>query len=237
MRIDISSLNLRNVYQPGSLTPPPGLTELAAEAAAPRKLPSPLAECNARLALENAYLRQVVSASLAVAVTPARKQANESLSTSAANSDAEVLSDSDGDRTTVIIKGLPEAYTREMLTMLLDTNGFRARYDFVYLPYRFETRLSVGYGFVNFVSVEDADRCVESLGGFEALGIKGGSCLSVSFAESMQGLEAHIERYRSSPAMHAVVPDDMKPALYQGGIRIPFPAPTKPIRAPRSLRC
>jgi hypothetical protein len=233
MNIDCSSLNLSDMYQSDILASPPGLSELAADAE-PWKLPSPLVECNARLAQENAYLRLLVSASLAVTATPSLKQTSESLSTSAANSDAEMLSDSDSERTTVIIKGLPEAYTRDMFTMLLDSNGFRACYDFVYVPHRFETRLSSGYGFVNFLLAEDADRCVARLGGFEA---EGGLCLSVSFAESMQGLEAHIERYRNSPAMHAVVPDEMKPALYRGGVRIPFPAPTKPIRMPRSLRC
>jgi hypothetical protein len=236
MRIDVSSLNLSDMYHSDILASPPGLPELAADAE-PWKLPFPLVECNARLAQENAYLGLLVSASLAVTATPSRKQTSESLSTSAANSDAEILSDSDSERTTVIIKGLPEAYTRDMFTMLLDSNGFRTCYDFVYVPHRFETRLSSGYGFVNFLLAEDAERCVARLGGFEAPGIEGGACLSVSFAESMQGLEAHIERYSNSPAMHAVVPDEMKPALYRGGVRIPFPAPTKPIRMPRSLRC
>jgi hypothetical protein len=235
MSIDISSLNLSKMYQPAILASPLGFIELAADAR-PQTPPFPQAECNARLAQESAYLRQLVSASLPVNVTPPRKQTTESLSTSAGNSDTEMLSDSHTNRTTVIIKSLPEAYTRDMLTMLLDSNGFRACYDFLYLPHSFETRLPFRYGLVNFVSTEEAHRCISSLGGFEALGIKGSSCLSVAFAESMQGLDAHIERYRSSPAMHEVVPDEMKPALYRGGVRIPFPLPTKPIEVPRSRR-
>jgi hypothetical protein len=144
-----------------------------------------------------------------------------------------MLSDCDTERTAVIIKGLPEAFSRDMLTVLLDSNGFHACYDFVYLPHSFETRLAFCYSFINFVSAEEAHRCVSSLDGLEALVAKGGLCISVSFAESMHGLEAHIERYRNSSVMHPVVPDAMKPALYRGGVRIPFPAPTKRIRVPR----
>ena len=38
------------------------------------------------------------------------------------------------DRTTVMLRNVPNNYTREMFLALLDDNGFAGRYDFVYLP-------------------------------------------------------------------------------------------------------
>lgn len=250
MSIDVSSLNLSPMCPPGLSVSPPGLAEMAAADAEPQKLPSPLAKCNVSLAQENAYLRQLISTSLAAAggvrsgfpsTGPMReyellKARADSLSTSAADSDIEMLSDSDTDRTTVVIKGLPNPYSRHALATLLDSHGFSACYDFLYMPHNFQTGLSFGYAFANLASAEDAHRCVASLDGYQAPGSEAGLCLSVSFAEKVQGVEAHIERYRNSPAMHELVPDEMKPALYRGGVRVPFPAPTKAIKVPRSRR-
>merc|ERR1719413_153276 len=58
----------------------------------------------------------------------------------------------------------------------------------------------------------------------------------VLWSENLQGYDAHVERYRNSPVMHESVADKFKPALYKDGVRIPFPEPTKTIRAPRARR-
>jgi len=49
----------------------------------------------------------------------------------------------------------------------------------------------------------------------------------------VQGLEDNIERYRNSPVMHEAVPAQYKPLLFDGGVPVAFPAPTKSIRFPR----
>jgi hypothetical protein len=49
----------------------------------------------------------------------------------------------------------------------------------------------------------------------------------------LQGLDAHVQRYRNSPVMSESVPDECKPLLLQDGLRVPFPLPTKQLRTPR----
>lgn len=128
------------------------------------------------------------------------------MSTSAADSDIEMLCDSDTDRTTVVIKNLPEPCSRQALATLLDSQGFCACYDFLYVPHHFQTGRPFGYAFANLSSAEDADRCVASLDGFEAPGSEAGERLCVAFAEAIQSLEAHIERYRNSPPCMSLCP-------------------------------
>merc|ERR1740123_2226645 len=44
----------------------------------------------------------------------------------------------DGERTTVMLRNLPNDYTRDMLLALLDKEGFQGKYNFVYLPMDFK---------------------------------------------------------------------------------------------------
>lgn len=61
------------------------------------------------------------------------------------------------EQTTIMLRNLPLKYTRTMLLDLLDSEGFKGRYDFFYLPSNFETSLGFGYAFVNFSSEDDAE--------------------------------------------------------------------------------
>ncbi|CAE7621292.1 ML3, partial [Symbiodinium sp. CCMP2456] len=54
-------------------------------------------------------------------------------------------------RTTVMLRNLPNNYTRDMLLELIDSMGFRGQYDFLYLPIDFQTHACLGYAFVNLV--------------------------------------------------------------------------------------
>lgn len=144
--------------------------------------------------------------------------------------EAEPLADSR--RTTVMMRNIPNNYTRHMLVALVNSRGFRGSYDMLYVPMDFQTQTGLGYAFVNLVSYEEAERLRRAFDGF-----RNWSCLSekvceVVWSDVLQGLEGHVERYRNSPVMHESVPDDFKPALFVGGERVPFPPPTKRIRAP-----
>lgn len=115
----------------------------------------------------------------------------------------------------------------------MDEQGFFAAYDLVYLPIDFATRTGLGYAFVNFTTEANASRFIEHFHGFSAWSTPSKKSCEVSLSNELQGLEAHIERYRSSPVMHESVPDDFKPAIFTDGIRSDFPAPTRPIKQPR----
>lgn len=127
-------------------------------------------------------------------------------------------------------------YSRDELFELLDNEGFNGKYDLVYHPIDFGTRLGFGYAFVNFVTAEAAAECSEYFNGFTSWKTNHDKACEVSQSTELQGLEAHIERYRNSPVMHETVPDEFKPATFTGGRRMPFPLPTKKVTKPRAPR-
>lgn len=115
----------------------------------------------------------------------------------------------------------------------MDEQGFCAAYDLVYLPIDFATRTGLGYAFVNFTTEENASRFIGHFHGFSDWPTPSKKSCEVSLSNELQGLEAHIDRYRSSPVMHESVPDEFKPAIFVDGKRAEFPAPTRPIKQPR----
>lgn len=146
-------------------------------------------------------------------------------------------SKSRNDRTTIMLRNVPNDYNRELLMELLDSEGFAGRYDFVYLPLDFQRFACLGYAFVNMVSQEDAAAAKEHFQGFKAWKNASLKICDVSWGGPLQGLAANIDRYRNSPVMHCDVPDECKPVILSWGRRCPFPPPTKRVRPPRMKRC
>lgn len=140
-------------------------------------------------------------------------------------------------KTTVMWKNLPNNYTRDDLLALVDASGFASAYDFFYSPIDFTSNALVGYAFVNFVSTEQADKFYYHFQDFTAWTLKSEKVSMVTWSHPLQGLEGHIERYRNSPVMHEDVSDDKRPVLFKDGVRIPFPEPTKKLRAPHLKDC
>jgi len=138
------------------------------------------------------------------------------------------------ERTTVMLRNLPNNYTRAMVQALLDKEGFAAKYDFLYLPIDFKTGACLGYAFVNLVSSRLVARFWQTFDGYSRWVIPSKKICGVTWSGPHQGLEAHVDRYRNSPVMHASVPEAYRPLVFQNGRRMPFPAPTKEPRAPRT---
>lgn len=150
-----------------------------------------------------------------------------------ADTDGHILQQHEGPHHTLMLRNLPNNYTRVMLLSLLDSEGFVGQYDFVYLPIDFKSHASLGYAFVNLSSTQAAERCWKVFEGFNKWVVPSSKVCSVNWSTPFQGLDAHVERYRNSPVMHEHVPDEYKPMLLADGKRLPFPPPTKKIRAPR----
>lgn len=148
---------------------------------------------------------------------------------------ASVLTDfvPQGKPTTVMLRNIPNRYTQSHLVSLLDENGFRGAYDFVYLPMDFRNGVNLGYAFVNLQAHYDALQAISKFQGFQNWFYESTKVCEVSWAHPHQGLEEHVERYRNSPVMHQCMPDEYKPMIFQNGLRVPFPPPTKAIRAPK----
>jgi len=135
--------------------------------------------------------------------------------------------------TTLMIRNLPNMYSRDDILALLVSRGFAGKFNFMYYPVDFQTHQALGYAFVNMRTPEDAERLSSSLEGFSQWHIRSGKVCSICWSQPLQGLEAHIAKYRNSPLMHELVPDAYRPLLFTNGERIAFPAPTKRIKPPR----
>eukprot|EP00437_Effrenium_voratum_P057592 CAMPEP_0181529022 /NCGR_PEP_ID=MMETSP1110-20121109/70843_1 /TAXON_ID=174948 /ORGANISM="Symbiodinium sp., Strain CCMP421" /LENGTH=348 /DNA_ID=CAMNT_0023659993 /DNA_START=118 /DNA_END=1163 /DNA_ORIENTATION=- len=144
-----------------------------------------------------------------------------------------VLQPPTGELTTVMLRHIPNRYTSTQLVELLDAKGFQAKYDFVYLPIDFQNKVNLGYCFVNLLSHQWALKFKEEFEGFKAWLFDSIKASEVSWAHPHQGLEEHIERYRNSPVMHTSMPAEYKPMIFQNGVQIAFPEPTRTIKAPK----
>jgi RNA recognition motif-containing protein len=140
-----------------------------------------------------------------------------------------------GSWTTVMLRNIPNNITRAGLLELFQSNCFpTTSFDFCYLPMDFKRDANLGYAFVNLVSAKEATRFFQFFQGFEGWGLASEKVGDVCWGQPLQGLEKHIDRYRNSPVMHSSVPEEHKPMLFCNGTRIPFPEPTKKLRAPRA---
>jgi hypothetical protein len=133
-----------------------------------------------------------------------------------------------------MLRNLPSYSTREMLLDILDSLGFKGKYDFVHMPVDIKRLSCLGFGFVNFRTHEDTLQFFERAEGFCNWKTPCSRVLNVLWSDPLQGLSAQIERYRNAAVMHPSVPAECKPLLFgTDGEPAPFPKPTISIRAPR----
>lgn len=136
-------------------------------------------------------------------------------------------------RTTVMLRNLPNNYTREMVMTMLDAEAFAGQYDFLYLPIDFQSGASLGYAFVNCISADSAKCMWDVFLGYSGWMLPSKKKCIVSWSDPHQGLVANVDRYRNSPIMHPSVPDEHKPIVLMCGKRVPFLPPSKKLKAPR----
>jgi len=150
------------------------------------------------------------------------------------SNDGETAVDQDEFRqTTVMMRNIPGEYARADLLGLIDQQGFNGLYDLVYLPVDFRTELNQGYAFINLTTAENAERFRDHFMGFSDWLVSSERICEVSWSDQSQGTDENVRRYRDSPMMHESVEDRFKPVLFYDGQRIPFPKPTKKIKAPK----
>lgn len=137
------------------------------------------------------------------------------------------------ERTTVMMRNIPNNITRDKLIKLINDEGFQGDYNLLYLPVDLKNRVGLGYAFINFVGNEQAQNFSKHFTDFSNWNMESEKVCEVKWSDALQGLEEHVERYRDCPVMHESIPDEFKPVLFKDGERVPFPEPTKRIRAPR----
>lgn len=164
-------------------------------------------------------------------VAPAPAAVKRSKKLEQSQHDADLVQD--GTLTSVMLKNLPNNMNRADLLALFDLLGFKGEYDFLYLPIDFARQSNLGYCFVNLVTADAASRFYATFSGFSSWRGSSEKVCQARWSQPYQGLACHIERYRDSPVMHEALPDECRPVLFHGGVRVAFPAPTKPLRRPR----
>jgi len=134
--------------------------------------------------------------------------------------------------TTVMMRNLPNNYTRAMLLSMLEGEGFSALVTFLYLPMDFDRHANLGYAFVNLVDEMAANAFWQAFDGFSRWALPTAKVCQIRWSGPHQGHQAHVDRYKNSPVMHASVPDEFKPMIFDHGFRISFPPPSRKLRPP-----
>jgi len=137
---------------------------------------------------------------------------------------------------TLMVRNLSQDLTQGELVQQLVLAGYRGLFDFIYMPMNLRGQGNFGYAFVNFKSHTIAVQVISRLQSLE-LGDPLSSLEWNAMWSTCQGFAANVDRYRNSPLMHELVPQECKPSVYDGnGDLASFPKPTKTIPKPRIHR-
>lgn len=107
------------------------------------------------------------------------------------------------DRTTVMIKNIPNRYTKDMMMEMIDRK-FKDCYNFFYLPIDFDRDANVGYAFLNFVDSRYIRDFHITFHGSKWPIFNSDKVCEISYAR-IQGLTACNEHFRYSSLMKQTV--------------------------------
>ena len=127
----------------------------------------------------------------------------------------------DGVATTAMLRNIPARVSATQLKELLDLRGFYGFYDFLYLPLDFETQYSLGYAFINFVSLDYLQRFTLLFHGSSIPFVPSRKFCEVCMAK-VQGLEANLRLFSNSLNI-GKLPDALKPVIFIGGRYVHIP--------------
>lgn len=137
--------------------------------------------------------------------------------------------DSNDGHCTVMLRNLPNKYTRQMLVDQLHRYNFKGQIDYIYLPTDFANRCNVGYAFVNLRTPEARERFSKIFDGVAAHtclpGFNSHKVCQVTKAK-IQGRGENLRRLRNSPDLMAQLqahPDWLPALLDEQGEEEPFP--------------
>mmetsp|Transcript_39142 Transcript_39142/g.122042 ORF Transcript_39142/g.122042 Transcript_39142/m.122042 type:complete len:235 (-) Transcript_39142:26-730(-) len=106
-------------------------------------------------------------------------------------------------RTTLVLRNLPCRVPIGQLIHALNSLGFTRRYDLIYLPSASRTaaalKTNLGYGFVNFLTPEDAHAFRDAFEGYRFPGSRSEKRGSTEFA-FVQGFVRSLDTLRTTPS-------------------------------------
>jgi len=127
-----------------------------------------------------------------------------------------------GQRTTVMLRNIPNNYNRDKMLELIDSKGFSEQYDFFHLPADYRSRSAIGYAFLNFTSHAAALLFIDVFNGFTAWRGNSRKVCEVTWSEAHQGQKANIENLRKQMNRRKV-PEEYKPFIVKNGRRVMLP--------------
>jgi len=138
-------------------------------------------------------------------------------------------------RSTVMLRNIPNKYTQPMLLRVLNDQGFKGKYDFFYLPINFQSRVNMGYAFINFPNTDIIPEFRKAFHKTKLTLIPSTKVCEVAYAK-VQGLQANLDVYRNSP-VNGIAIKQYRPLLFDmpSGEELPFPEPDAPL-PPLQLR-
>ncbi|GAB4839710.1 hypothetical protein Ancab_020420 [Ancistrocladus abbreviatus] len=127
-------------------------------------------------------------------------------------------------RTTLMIKNIPNKYTSKMLMAAIDERH-RGTYDFIYLPIDFKNKCNVGYAFINMVDPSHIIPFYETFNGKKWEKFNSEKVASLAYAR-IQGKQALIAHFQNSSLMNE--DKRCRPILFHtdgpnAGDQVPFP--------------
>ena len=104
------------------------------------------------------------------------------------------------ERTSVMIKNVPNKYTKAALLQLIDTNH-AGTYDFFYLPIDCRHKCNLGYAFINFRNPRSIVAFAEEFSGKRWRQFRSDKVCVVTYAR-LQGKAALLEHFQSTRLVH-----------------------------------
>lgn len=127
---------------------------------------------------------------------------------------------------TVMLRHLPNKYTRPMLQEQLHKLGFAGTYDLLYLPIDAKNKCNIGYAFINFRTNDGVKECFKAFQGIECAvclpGFNSNKIVEVTPAR-VQGLEPNVRHMQNSAMVEQLKPDWMPLVLDENDQPIDYP--------------
>ncbi|KAJ6736034.1 PROTEIN MEI2-LIKE 2 [Salix viminalis] len=114
--------------------------------------------------------------------------------------DLDKIISGEDNRTTLMIKNIPNKYTSKMLLAAIDENH-RGTYDFLYLPIDFKNKCNVGYAFINMVTPAHIISFYEAFNGKRWEKFNSEKVASLAYAR-IQGKAALVTHFQNSSLMN-----------------------------------
>eukprot|EP01118_Nematostelium_gracile_P011773 TRINITY_DN4235_c0_g1_i4.p1 TRINITY_DN4235_c0_g1~~TRINITY_DN4235_c0_g1_i4.p1 ORF type:complete len:720 (+),score=121.49 TRINITY_DN4235_c0_g1_i4:327-2486(+) len=106
---------------------------------------------------------------------------------------------SEDNRTTLMIKNIPNKYNQKMLLAAVD-DKHRGSYDFFYLPIDFKNKCNVGYAFINFIGYDFIRSFYEEFNNKRWEKFNSEKVCNITYAR-IQGKNALIQHFQNSSLM------------------------------------